>query len=214
MKTWKIAVAVALVMLTAASAFAAGTTKKMTHDSGTTSGNWTFGIQGGMSKPTGDYGNLANSGWNFGGQADYWMNPQWAFGGDVAYHANTAADAVNAALVADPLFGPGTEMKFNTIQYGVHTTYMFPVQSGSTFPYLQGGMGGYNVKSTISGGLLPSDVSQSKLGFNMGAGIDFRATPVVNLGINGTYHYITADPVALNWFGIEGRVTFKVPTSR
>ena len=48
----------------------------------------------------------------------------------------------------------------------------------------------------------------------MGGGVDFRASPNVNLGINGTYHYISVDPSALNWFGIEGRVTFKVPTSR
>ena len=212
MKTWKIAVAVALVMLTAASAFAAGTTK-MSHDSGTTSGNWTFGIQGGMSKPTGDFGNVASSGWNFGGQADYWMNSVWGFGGDVAYHANNAADDVNAALVADPFFGPGTQMKFSTLQFGVHTTYMIPTQGGTTFPYLQAGMGSYNVKTTIDGGLLPGDISQSKFGLNMGAGVDFRATPAMNLGVNGTYHYISADPSALNWFGVEGRVTFKVPTS-
>ena len=213
MKTCKIAVAVALVMLTAASAFAADTTKKMWHDAVSTPGNWTLGIQGGMSKPTGDYGTVANSGWNFGGQADYAMNAQWGLGGDLAYHANTASDVVNAALVADPFFGPGTEMKFSTIQYGVHTTFKIPTQGSNMFPYLQLGMGGYNVKSTISGGLLPGDISQSKFGYNMGGGVDFRATPVVNLGINGTYHYVSADPTSLNWFGVEGRVTFKVPSS-
>lgn len=216
MKTWKIAVAVALVMLTAASAFAAGSSRTTSHHSSTSSssGNWTFGIQGGLSKPTGDYGDVANSGWNFGGQVDYWMNPQWGLGGDIAYHANNAADAVNAALVADPAFGPGSEMKFSTMQFGVHTTYMFPTQGGTTFPYLQGGMGEYSVKSTIDGGQLPGSASQSKFGVNVGGGVDFRASPTVNLGVNGTYHYISADPSALNWFGIEGRVTFRMPTSK
>lgn len=213
MKTMKIAVAVALVMLTAASAFAAGTTKRMSHDS-STGHNWTFGFQGGMSKPTGDFGTAANSGWNFGGQADYWMQPQWGLGGDIAYHANSGSDATNAVLVANPTYGPGSEKKFSTIQFGVHTTYMFPTQGGTAFPYLQGGVGSYDVKSKISGGLKPGDVSENKLGFNMGGGVDFRASPNVNLGINGTYHYISVDPSALNWFGIEGRVTFKVPTSR
>jgi opacity protein-like surface antigen len=74
-------------------------------------------------------------------------------------------------------------------------------------------MGGYNVKSTIDGGLLPGDSSQNKFGFNFGGGVDFRASPTVNLGLNGIYHYVTADPTSLNWFGIEGRVTFKLPTS-
>jgi len=209
MKTWKIAVAVALVMLTAASAFAAGTSKR-SNNTDTSTGSWTFGLQGGMSMPTGDFGDVASTGYNFGGQADYWMNSQWGFGADVAYHANNASDAVQAALT---LIDPGAEMKFSTIQYGVHTTYMIPTQGGTMFPYLQGGAGAYNVKTKIEGGSAPGDVSENKLGFNMGAGVDFRATPTVNLGVNGTYHYISADPSALNWFGLEGRVTFRMPTS-
>jgi len=205
MKTLKIAVAVALVMLTAGSAFAAGTTNS------SSTGSWTFGLQGGASMPTGDYGEVASTGWNFGGMADYWINSQWGLGADIAYHANNGSDDFNAALVADPAFGPGSEAKFTTIQYGVHTTYMFSTQ-GTMFPYLQAGAGSYNLKSEVDGGLSPGDVSENKFGFNMGAGVDFRATPTVNLGVNGTYHYISVDPTALNWFGIEGRVTFKMPT--
>jgi opacity protein-like surface antigen len=211
MKTWKIAVAVALVMLTAASAFAAGSTNKTSNDTGTPSGSWTFGLQGGASMPTGDYGELASTGWNFGGQADYWMNSQWGFGADIAYHANSATDDVNTAL---DLVDPGSEMTFSTMQFGVHSTYMIPTQGGTMFPYLQGGAGSYNVKAKIDGGALPAvEDSENKFGFNMGAGVDFRASPTVNLGVNGTYHYISADPSALNWFGVEGRVTFKIPTS-
>src|SRR6266699_5698837 len=102
MKTWKIAVAVALVMLTAASAYAKGTTK-MSHDAGASKGNWTFAAQVGASVPTGDFSNDAATGWNLGGQANYWMNPQWGFGGDVAYHANNASDALKTLLaVSDP----------------------------------------------------------------------------------------------------------------
>jgi hypothetical protein len=214
MKTWKIAVAVALVMLTAASAFAAGSTKSTKSTSTSTSnssGNWTFGIQGGASMPTGDYGDVASTGWNFGGQADYWMNSQWGFGGDIAYHANNANSDVNTALaIADP----GAEMKFSTMQFGAHAIYLIPTQGGTMFPYLQAGTGIYNVSTKIDGGtLLNGSDSQSKFGINMGGGVDFRASPTVNLGVNGTYHYISADPSALNWFGVEGRVTFRMPTS-
>jgi len=208
MKTWKIAVAVALVMLTAASAYAKGTAK-MSHDAGASKGNWTFAVQGGASMPTGDFGDVASTGFNFGGLADYWMNPQWGFGADIAYHANSASDAVKTALAVTD---PGAELKFSTIQYGAHTTYMIPMQSGTVSPYLQGGVAGYNVKTKIEGGAAPGDVSENKVGFNIGGGADFHATPTVNFGVNGTYHYISADPSALNWFGIEGRVTFKMPT--
>ena len=204
MKTSKIVVAVALVMLTAATAFAKGTTNS------SSTGNWTFGLQGGASMPTGDYGDLASTGWNFGGMADYWMNSQWGLGADVAYHANPGSDLANAAAVL--IDGPGSEMKFSTIQYGVHTTYMIPTQGGSMFPFLQGGVGNYNIKTKIDGGTTSEEGSENKFGFNLGGGVDFRATPTVNLGVNGTYHYISADPSALNWFGVEGRVTFKMAT--
>jgi opacity protein-like surface antigen len=209
MKTWKIAVAVALVMLTAASAFAKGTAK-MSNEAGS-KGSWTFGLQGGASMPTGKFGDVASTGFNFGGLANYWMNPQWAFGADVAYHANNASDAVKTALAVSD---PGAELKFSTIQYGAHAIYMIPTQGGTMFPYLQGGAGAYNVKTKVTGGTAPGDVSENKFGFNLGGGVDFHATPTVNLGVNGTYHYISADPNALNWFGVEGRVTFRMPTSK
>jgi|SRR6516164_189231 len=217
MKTWKIAVpVVALAVLTAASAFASSSkSMNMTNSNSSSSsnGNWTFGINGGATMPTGDFNKVAATGWNFGGQVDYWINSSWAFGGDGAYHAGGAASGVNDALVADPAFGPGSEYKWSSFQYGVHAIYQIPTQGASVFPYLQGGMGGYNLTSKIDGGLSPSSVSSNKFGFNIGAGLDFRATPTVNLGLNGTYHYVTTDPTATNWFGITGRVTFKVPTS-
>jgi opacity protein-like surface antigen len=211
MRSWKIAVLVALAALVASTAFAAGTTKMSNTMSSSSSGSWTFGINGGGSFPTSDYGKVAKSGFNIGGEADYWMNSQWGFGADAAYHANNASDDANAALVADPTFGPGTEEKFSIIQYGVHTTYLIPMQ-GQVAPYLQGGVAGYNIKDKITGGLAPGDVSNNKVGFNIGGGVDFHATSSVNLGVGGTYHYVSADPTALNWFGVQGRVTFKMPT--
>lgn len=212
MKTWKIAVpVVALAVLTAASAFAASS--KISHERSSTTGNWTFGINGGATMPTGDFSNVAATGWNFGGQVDYWMNPTWSLGADGAYHSGNGSSSFNDALVANPLFGPGTQFSWSSFQYGVHATYHIPTQGGQMYPYLQGGMGGYNMGAKIDGGLLPGSTSDNKFGFNIGAGMDFRASPNMNLGVSGTYHYVTTDPSATNWFGIQGRVTFKVPQS-
>ena len=63
MKTWKITVPViALLVLIAASATASAKTHMSTGSSGTSKGSWTFAIQGGLSKPTGDFNNEAKSG--------------------------------------------------------------------------------------------------------------------------------------------------------
>jgi len=216
MRSWKFVGPVLLIVLFASSALAAGSSMSSSSSS-TSSGSWTLGINGGGSFPTGDYKDVANTGWNIGGQGDYWINSMWGVGVDAAYHANNGSDDFNAALVADPAFGTGSEVKWSTIQYGAHVAFMIPTQSSQIFPYLQGGVAGYNVKFKIDGGLQPGDESVNKVGFNIGTGVDFRATPVVNLGINGTYNYVPKDTEfndkALNWFGVQGRVNFKIPTS-
>jgi len=213
MKTWKITVPViALLVLMAASASAATKTHMST---GGGTGKWTFGIDGGGTFPTGDYKDLANTGFNIGGMADYWMNSTWGLGVNAAYHATNGSDDLNAALVADPAFGAGSEAKWSTIEYGVHATYLIPTQ-GQIAPYVQAGAAGYNVKFKIDGGLAPGDESVNKVGFNFGAGADFHATPVVNLGIGAKYYYVPSDTEfgdkSINWFGVQGRVTFKMPT--
>jgi hypothetical protein len=213
MRSWKIAVPVVLVALMASTAFAAGTTH-MTSSTPRTSGNWTIGIQGGGSLPTSDYGKVAKTGYNIGGEADYWMNSTWGLGADVAYHANGGSDDANAAAVlAD---GVGSEVKWSTIQYGAHATYLIPMQGSNMSPFLQGGVSAYNVKAKISGGTTTEDNSVNKVGFNIGTGVDFHATPAVNFGVGATYHFIPSDKQfgdkALNFFGVQGRVTFKIPT--
>ena len=216
MRSWKFVVPVLVIVLFASSALAAGSSMS---SSSSSSGNWTFGINGGGSFPTGDYGDKdvlgAGTGWNIGGQGDYWMSSMWGFGVDASYHANNAQDDFNTALV--PIFGTGSEAKYSTIQYGAHAIFMIPTQGTQVFPYLQGGVGGYNVKQKIEGGTTTSDESVNKFGVNIGAGVDFRATPVLNLGVGGTYHYVTKDEKigdkALNWFGVQARVNFKIPTS-
>jgi len=214
MRSWKIAVLVALAALVASTAFAAGTTKMSNSMSSSTSGNWTLGLNGGGSFPTSDYGKVAKTGYNIGGEADYWMNSMWGFGADVAYHANGGSSDANAAAVL--IDGAGSEVKWSTIQYGAHATYLIPMQGSNMFPFLQVGVGGYNVKAKITGGTTTEDNSVNKVGFNIGTGVDFRATPAVNLGIGGTYHYIPSDKTfgdkPLNWFGVQGRVTFRIPT--
>ena len=213
MRGFKIAVPVVLVALMAATAFAADT-KMSKMSSGSSAHNWTFGINGGGNFPTGDYKNEANTGYSFGAQADWWLNSQWGFGVDGAYHSNNGSDDFNTTT-AVPLGGTGATGKFHTFQYGVHAIYMIPVQGSSIYPYIQAGTGGYSLSAKIDGGTTSvPDVSTTAYGFNGGAGVDFHATDVVSLGVGGTYNYATKNGTSTNWFGVNGRVTFKIPMNK
>ena len=211
MRGFKIAVPVVLVALMAATAFAADT-KMSKMSSGSTAHNWTFGINGGGNFPTGDYKNEAKTGYNFGAQADWWMNSQFGFGIDGSYQTNNGSDDFNTAAVA--LYGAGSTAKFHVFEYGAHVTYAIPVQGSNIYPYLQGGPAGYSLSTKIDGGTSTVDASTTAYGFNVGGGVDFRATDVVSLGVGGVYNYATKDGNSTNWFGVNGRVTFKIPMGK
>lgn len=211
MRGFKIAVPVVLVALMAATAFAADT-KMSKMSSGSTAHNWTFGINGGGNFPTGDYKNEAKTGYNFGAQADWWMNSQFGFGIDGSYQTNNGSDDFNTAAVA--LYGAGSTAKFHVFEYGAHVTYAIPVQGSNIYPYLQGGPAGYSLSTKIDGGTSTVDASTTAYGFNVGGGVDFRATDVVSLGVGGIYNYATKNGNSTNWFGVNGRVTFKIPMGK
>src|SRR2546422_11304574 len=112
MRSWKFVVPVLVSVMFVSSALAADS--QSSSSSSSSSGSWTFGLNGGGSFPTGDFGDAAASGWNIGGQADYWMNSQWGVGADASYIANNGSDTFNTTAVG--LFGTGSEGKFSTIQ--------------------------------------------------------------------------------------------------
>src|SRR5688572_32351680 len=105
------------------------------------SSNW-LGVNGGAGVPTGDYGDAASTGFQFGVTGTHMMNDQWGIGGDIGYHMWNASDDANAA--AELAFGPGSEFKWNALQATAHVMVAVPSQ-GTVSPYLKGGMGIYNV---------------------------------------------------------------------
>jgi len=195
MKTWKIAVPVVLACALAVSSVNAATTAAASSGS-----PWSFALQGGMGLPNGDFGDIANSGWNIGGQGDYWMNSNWGLGVDLGYHSNSASDAAKTA---------GLD-QVNIFNYGAHATYMIPMQ-GQFHPYLQAGLGMDNVSAKPVSG---SSTSDNKFGWNVGGGADFRATPTMDFGINALYNTAQTDPNSLNWIDVNARLTFRMPSSK
>ena len=151
--------------------------------------NW-VGVTGGAGIPTGDYGDAASMGWEFGATGTHMVNDQWGFGGDLGYHMWNGSDDANTA--AELAFGPGSEFKWSALQATAHVMLALPAQ-GTVSPYLRGGLGIYNVTSKLQSPSGDADVSQSELGFNLGAGMNFASSGKARWGLVGQFHVVPAD---------------------
>lgn len=150
------------------------------------SSTW-LGVNAGAGVPTGDYGDAAAMGWQFGVTGTRMVNDQWGFGGDVVYHMWNGSDDANAA--AELAFGPGSEFKWSAVQATAHVTMNIPTQGGVN-PYLQGGLGLYNVGLKLESPSGDADDSESKFGFNVGAGMNFASSGNMKWGVSGVYHVV------------------------
>jgi opacity protein-like surface antigen len=116
------------------------------------------------------------------------VNDMWGVGADVAYHMWSGSDDFNAA--AELAFGPGSEGKFNALQATAHALAMIP-SGGMVKPWLKAGAGMYSLGGKIEGGSTEVDFdSESKFGFNAGAGLNWAASSNMNFGIGAAYHMI------------------------
>lgn len=153
------------------------------------SSTW-LGVTGGAGVPTGDYGDAAATGFQFGVTGTRMVNDQWGIGGDVCYHMWNGSDDLNAA--AELAFGPGSEFKWSALQATAHVIVAIPTQ-GTMSPYLKGGMGIYNISSKLESPAGDADASESKFGFNVGAGMNFASSGNMRWGVGGQLHIVPAE---------------------
>jgi opacity protein-like surface antigen len=159
--------------------------------------NW-VGFTGGAGVPTGDFGDAASMGWQFGATGTHMVNDQWGIGGDLSYHMwNGSDDANNAA-------GPGAEWKWSAVQATAHAMYAIPMQ-GTVSPYLRGGLGLYNIGSKLQSPSGDVSDSQSKFGYNLGAGMNFASSGKARWGLVGQYHIVPVESQNVDFltFGVN-----------
>lgn len=159
--------------------------------------NW-LGVQAGAGLPSGDFGDAASTGWNFGANGTHMINHQWGFGGDLAYNAWSGSDDVSTAL------GPNADVKWTAFQATAHAIAMFP-SNGNMTPYGKFGLGVYNVGNSIENATpatLNGDSSESKLGFNFGGGMNWATQSNMRWGVNAGYHVVPMDGGNLNFFSM------------
>jgi len=183
------------MMLTAVMASSAGA-----------AGNMVFGITGGAAVPTGDFSDAASTGFNFGGTGTMMLNQSWGVGADVAYHMWNGSDDLNAGtqlLLGDP----SAEWKFSAVQATGHLQYMIPAQ-GAMHPYLQGGLGMYDIKAKLDSDSGSADDSQSNFGWNLGGGFNYAVSPAYSLGLGAAYHMVQTDPSTTNLYTVNATLMF------
>ncbi len=155
-----------------------------------------FSLGGGLGLPLGNFNDIAKLG--FHGMAGVSFIPSgWPVGIQVdgQFHQFRLDDDV-----VDP---NGLKNRF-LIGTG-NLVYKFKTSEESSFrPYLIGGGGVYNVKTTGAdnlGGVVGTDGSQTKFGINAGAGFDFKAGSI-GAFVEGRFHNVFFTGSDLNFIPI------------
>ena len=181
--------------------------------------SWFGHFAGGYSSVTGDASSVVDNGWNLNGGATYWPE-SWPIGidlelgyNDLGIKSETLAslDGVDSAnftawsMTADAMWGPKP--------------------GGTVNVYLAGGLGVYRVNASLGEdaifngiicdpwylwcypGLIPGtkvlfDETQTKMGFNFGAGITFEVGLGSQIYIEAKYHRVETDPAALEYIPV------------
>jgi opacity protein-like surface antigen len=148
-----------------------------------------FGIAGGMSMPTGDFGDAFKSGYNVSGLLQF-QQPSWpvALRIEAQYQDFGAKGGVDASA--------------KTIGGLANVIFAFPTKS-TVRPYVTGGLGFFHLKME-EGDLSASD---NKFGFDMGAGLDFQLSGM-NTFIEANWQSIRADGAAANQIPIRVGIRF------
>ena len=162
-----------------------------------------FSLGGGVGIPLGDTDDRDKLGWHgLAGVSFVPTNLPVGFQIDGQFHQFKLDDAlqVGSSDLKDRLiFGTG------------NVVYKFKTSELSTFrPYLIGGVGVYNIKTTGAddvGGVVDTDNSTTKFGLNAGAGFDIKAGGV-GLFVEGRFHDVFTDGTNFRFIPITVGVRF------
>ena len=157
-----------------------------------------FGISGGAAFPTGDGTDGLNTGYLIAGSLGFRpVNSKIGFRLEAMY-ARFGADGFSFDDGTDAFAADGNVSIFGGIANAVLT---IPTESG-VHPYVIGGVGIYNVKASVdvsgSGGSFSGSDSQTKVGLNGGAGLEFPLSGFSSF-VEVRYHSIFTDGTNSNF---------------
>jgi opacity protein-like surface antigen len=149
-------------------------------------------------------GDAMGGGIGFG--AAYWRNasPSVSWGGEVSY------DNLGSAEYTDPLSSATTKFSMSVFRVNPAIRYTFGPGVGTNF-YAQGGVGMYSVSAKVEDSVSGSaDASDSKIGFNFGAGMNFPVAPTTKMNVGLQYHTISTEGQSTNYIDFKAGVGFNL----
>ncbi len=168
---------------------------------GKAAGAMTFGVDGGIAVPTGDYGDVAKMGFTGGVFGEYGINEMFAIGIGADYVKISAKDDV--VTVAEAVYSLVAEeaitakLSTSIIPILAYAKWTPPMKDSKVAPYIMAGGGFYMMKAksefTPDPLSLNGDTSENKAGFFGGVGVDFKASPQVKVGVFGKFHDVLTD---------------------
>lgn len=145
--------------------------------------------------------NAMGGGLSFG--AGYWrsMSPMISMGLEAGIDNLGSANYDN---------GTTTDNEFKSSAFRVNPAlrFNFGAGVGPAF-YAQGGAGLYNVSMDIKDSVAgDASDSQSKVGFNVGAGVSFPVGPKSRMNLTGLYHTVSTEGQSLNYMQFRAGIGF------
>jgi len=155
-------------------------------------------------------GDSWDGGLTFG--AAYWrpVSPSISWGAEVSYDNLGSIDA----NYVDPFTLANVSESFSGKMFRINPAirFNFGAPVGPSF-FAQGGLGLYNFSMKYeytddTPMSLSADDSQSKMGFNVGAGVNFPVGPKTKLNFQGTYHTVSTEGESVNYLQFRAGVGF------
>jgi opacity protein-like surface antigen len=166
--------------------------------------NGTVELNAGYSKSSNEVTATESMGGGISFGAGYWRNasPQISWGLEAGFD--------NLGKAEDNTSTPVTEFSSSAFRVNPALRFNFGQSNGPAF-YAQGGAGLYNVSFDVKDGVNP-DVSdsQSKFGFNVGAGMSFPVSPKSRANITGLYHSVSTEGESLNYLQFRAGIGFNL----
>ena len=190
-------------------------------------GSWQVQGRGGVSIPTGDFGDKdkfdAGVGYLAGGALDYVVNERFAVGVDGSFLGNKHGAEGETVNIGGGATFTTSKDDFTTWQLGARGKLMMP--ANTIAPYLMAGVGVYSTKEKWegtgtdgSGGTFSAsgeDNTDTRIGGKVGAGALFKVNDVVGIGVDADYNFISQDKdkvgvSSLQYLGVGASVVFNV----